>query len=65
MIKNPKFSMKCKNCGGTKYVGDEFYVLGDLWVDITCINCAHSVDIRVNDFNKFVAEVEGKIYDHE
>ena len=57
--------MKCKNCGGVKYVGDQFYALGDLWVDITCVNCAHSVDIRVNDFNKFVAEVEGKIHDHE
>ena len=64
MIKKPKFSMTCKNCGGTKYVGDEFYLFGELWVDITCINCAHSVDIEVKRFNDFVDKVEGHIYDH-
>lgn len=59
MVKNPKFKMKCKHCGGTKYVGDEFHLFGEMWVDITCLMCSHSVDIRVKEFNDFVERVEG------
>ena len=58
MVRHPKFVMKCKYCNGAKYVGEEFYLFGELWVDITCLNCAHSVDIKVEEFNKFVEKVE-------
>lgn len=58
MIKFPRFTMKCSKCGGLKYIGEEYYSLGELWVDVTCIQCAHSVDIEVSKLNAFIEKVE-------
>lgn len=45
-------SFKCSNCGGRKYVGDEYYAMSKWFVDITCISCAHSKDIEVIELYK-------------
>jgi hypothetical protein len=47
----------CKNCGGTKVVGEQFYVLGENWVDITCVKCSHSKDITVEDLKSFLKKI--------
>lgn len=41
-----------------KYIGEEYHSLGELWVDVTCIQCAHSVDIEVNRLNAFIEKIE-------
>jgi len=38
--------MKCKRCGGLKYIGEEYHALDRYWVDVTCLQCAHSKDIE-------------------
>jgi hypothetical protein len=53
--------MKCTRCSGFKYVGEPFHLFGEFWVDVTCIQCAHSVDIRVEEFNRFVNKVHGSM----
>lgn len=58
MIKFPRVRLKCAKCGGMKCVGEEFHLFGELWVDVTCINCAHTADIRVEDFNKLMEKLE-------
>lgn len=50
-------NLYCKKCGGTKYIGDEYYALGDMWVDVTCIKCSHSTDIRVNEMKEILSKI--------
>lgn len=53
---------KCRRCGGRKYIGDEYYAMGAMYVDVTCLQCAHSIDISVEKIKEFIAKVE-KIVD--
>jgi hypothetical protein len=50
-------NLYCKKCGGTKYIGDEYHALGDMWVDVTCIKCSHSVDIRVSEMKQILSKL--------
>jgi len=61
VIKFPPINWICKRCGGTKYIGEQYYSLGELWVDVTCIQCAHSVDIEVAKLEKFIEQTQKKI----
>lgn len=58
MIKFPPVKWTCKQCGGLKYIGNEFYMLSEYWVDVTCIKCGHSVDIQVNRLNRLIEKLE-------
>jgi hypothetical protein len=57
-MKYPSFNLKCKKCGGLKYIGDEYHALDRMWVDITCIQCSHSVDIEVEKLQKFLSKLK-------
>lgn len=57
-MKYPSLNLKCKNCGGLKYIGDEYHALDKMWVDVTCIQCSHSVDIEVERLNKFLNKLK-------
>lgn len=50
--------LKCKKCGGRKYIGEEYYAMGSMYVDVTCIQCAHSRDITVQKLNIFIKKLE-------
>jgi len=41
-----------------KYIGDEYHALDRLWVDVTCIQCAHSVDIEVSKLREFLSNFQ-------
>lgn len=47
-------NFRCSHCGGMKYVGDTYFAMNNYWVDVTCIKCAHSVDIEVGRLNKLL-----------
>lgn len=51
--------LKCKKCGGPKFIGDEYYAFGTYYVDVTCVVCSHSKDIEVNKLNKLLEELSG------
>lgn len=57
-MKYPFVRLKCKNCGGLKYIGDEYYAMGVYWVDVTCIACSHSKDIEVTKLYKFLYKLK-------
>lgn len=46
--------LKCAKCGGPKFAGEEYYFAGTYYVDITCLACADSKDIKVSDFENFL-----------
>lgn len=46
--------LKCSRCGGAKFIGAEYYSGGFYYVDVTCITCAHTKDIKVSDLNSFL-----------
>jgi hypothetical protein len=50
----PYFPMKCARCGGLKYVGEEYYAMERFWVDVSCFQCSHSVDIECDKLIKFL-----------
>lgn len=50
--------LRCKRCGGRKYIGEEYYALGSIYVDVTCLHCAHSRDISVQKLKIFIAKLE-------
>jgi hypothetical protein len=47
----------CKYCKGTKLVGEQYYALGENWVDITCVRCSHSKDITVEDLELLMRRI--------
>jgi hypothetical protein len=54
--------LKCSNCGGLKFIGDQYYAYGKYYVDVTCVICADSKDIevpRMQRFLKLLAEKRG------
>jgi len=57
-MKSQVFNFRCKKCGGMKYIGDEYHALDRLWVDVTCIQCAHSVDIEVSKLREFLSNFQ-------
>jgi predicted nucleic-acid-binding Zn-ribbon protein len=59
MIKFPSVKLKCAKCGGMKYIGEEFHFAGEMWVDVTCINCSHTADIEVNKLNNLLQKLSG------
>jgi hypothetical protein len=65
MIKFPPVRLTCSSCGGAKYIGEEYYALGDTWVDVTCIKCGHSADIKVNDLHKMLEKIKKVIYGND
>lgn len=54
MILMQNIRLKCAHCGGPKFVGEEYYSNGSMYVDITCVKCSDSKDIKVEDFKKFL-----------
>jgi RNase P subunit RPR2 len=58
MLKLPPVQWTCKKCGGMKYIGEEYYMLSEYWVDVTCIKCGHSVDIEVKRLNALLEKLE-------
>ena len=50
----------CNHCGGVKFVGAEYYALGEKWVDITCVKCGHSKDTTVKNLENLINRIEGK-----
>jgi predicted nucleic-acid-binding Zn-ribbon protein len=49
--------MRCKFCGGAKFIGEEYYAFGEVWVDVTCIKCAHSKDIEKKKLDDFLEKL--------
>lgn len=47
----------CKHCGGAKVAGEQYYALGEDWIDITCVKCSHSKDIKVKDLKDLVDKI--------
>ncbi len=47
----------CKYCKGTKLVGEQYYALGENWVDITCVRCSHSKDITVENLELLMQRI--------
>lgn len=47
----------CSKCGGLKLVGDDYFALGETWVDITCIKCSHSKDISVSELDALLEKI--------
>jgi hypothetical protein len=58
MINFPSVNWKCNKCGGSKYIGEQYYSNEELWVDVTCIQCSHSVDIEVSKLEKFIEQTK-------
>jgi transcription elongation factor Elf1 len=50
-------NFRCSNCGGMKYVGDPYFAMQRYWIDVTCIKCAHSVDIEINRLNSLLSKI--------
>jgi hypothetical protein len=46
--------LKCSHCGGPKFIGEQYYNGGFYYVDVTCVTCAHTKDIKVSDLNLFL-----------
>jgi len=57
VIKFSDVYMRCIKCGGRKYIGEQYYSLGQYWVDVTCIKCGHSADIQVDKLNKILEKI--------
>lgn len=58
MVVRTNLFLKCKKCGGRKYIGEEYYAMGTMYVDVTCIHCAHSRDIAVHKLEIFIKKLE-------
>lgn len=56
-MKSP-INLKCNHCGGMKYIGEEYYAFGTLYVDIPCLICGRSVDIEVEVLKKYLSILE-------
>lgn len=41
-----------------KYIGDEYHAMDKMWVDVTCLNCSHSVDIEVSRLEEFLRKLQ-------
>lgn len=50
-------NFRCSSCGGMKYVGDPYFAMQKYWVDVTCIKCAHSVDIEITKLNRLLGKL--------
>lgn len=49
--------LKCSHCGGPKFIGERYYNGGVYYVDITCVVCAHTKDIKVSDLEIFLTRL--------
>lgn len=49
--------LKCAKCGGIKFVGEEYYAYGTYYVDVTCVICSDTKDIKVEDLNRFLEKL--------
>lgn len=45
-----------------KFVGEEYHAFSEMWVDITCLKCADSTDIRVSELNSLVAKINKMLH---
>jgi len=52
--------LTCDKCGGQKFAGAEYYSLGEYYVDITCVVCSDTKDVKVKDFKRFIAKLSKK-----
>jgi len=48
----------CSKCGGIKTVGEDYYALGEMWVDITCIKCSDSKDISIVELDSLLTKLK-------
>lgn len=61
-----KVRLKCKKCGGLKFVGDQYHAFGTYYVDVTCVVCSDSVDIEVAKLEKLIEALEkGHVRDNK
>lgn len=49
--------LKCANCGGPKFIGEDYYLNGTYYVDVTCVTCSDTRDIKVDDLKKFLEKL--------
>ena len=52
----------CPKCKSMKFVGEEYHAFSEIWIDITCLKCAGSTDIRVNDLNNLISKINKNLY---
>lgn len=52
--------LKCSTCGGPKFVGEEYYLNGSMYVDVTCVKCSDSKDIKVEDLRRFLSKLKAQ-----
>jgi hypothetical protein len=45
-----------------KFVGEEYHAFSEMWVDITCLKCSDSTDIRVVDLNNLISKINKDLY---
>lgn len=50
--------LKCKHCGGIKFIGDPYYAFGKYYVDVTCVVCSDSKDIEVEKLKNFIKSLK-------
>jgi hypothetical protein len=49
--------LKCKKCGGLKFIGDPYYAYGTYYIDVTCVICSDTKDIEVDRLNQFLEKL--------
>lgn len=49
--------LKCSKCGGAKFIGETYYAAGDYYVDVTCIICSDTKDIKLDELKKLLNKI--------
>jgi hypothetical protein len=49
--------LKCAHCGGPKFIGEKYYTNGTYYVDVTCVTCSDTKDIKVEDLDRFLSKL--------
>lgn len=50
--------LKCSQCGGPKFIGEQYYLNGTYFVDVTCVICADTKDIEVAKLKTFLSQLQ-------
>jgi hypothetical protein len=49
--------LKCAKCGGQKFIGEKYYLNGTYYIDVTCVVCSDTRDVKVEDLNRFLEKL--------
>ena len=49
--------LKCAKCSGQKFIGEKYYLNGTYYVDVTCVVCSDTRDVKVEDLNRFLEKL--------